>query len=127
MHWNSDIREDLPLPATAIRQILLNLTLNAIQAAGESDNGRAEARIFSNGQQLGMEIRNNGVPIPQADLERIFEPFLTGRTGGTGLGLWITYQIVEQLQGEIIAMSDDDQTLFRITLPFPSPETDPST
>ena len=127
VHWNSDIREDLPLPATAIRQILLNLTLNAIQAAGESDNGRAEVRIFSNGQQLGMEIRNNGVPTPQADLERIFEPFLTGRTGGTGLGLWITYQIVEQLQGEIIAMSDDDQTLFRITLPFPSPETDPPT
>ena len=119
LEWDNRLRGELPLPATAIRQILLNLVLNAVQAAGESPPGEVAVTLERDRRHLRMQVRNSGEPIPQAELERIFEPFRSGRPGGTGLGLWITYQIVEQLAGEIVARSDEAATCFEVSLPFP--------
>jgi len=117
IHWQNDMRSALQLPATAIRQILLNLSLNALQAAAERPDGIVEVVIHATGKELVIEVSNTGIPIPQAELEKIFEPFHTGKAGGTGLGLWITYQVVNQLDGEIVAMSDENRTSFRVSLP----------
>ncbi len=122
-HWHSGIGDELPLPANAVRQILLNLALNAVQAAAESPDGQVEVEIQADDGNLRIAVRNTGAPIDPAELERIFEPFHTRKSGGSGLGLWITYQIVSQLHGEIAARSEGGWTLFLVTLPLLHGET----
>lgn len=117
LEWHNRVGVVLPLPATGVRQILLNLGLNALQAVARDGNGSVRVDIGLEEEGLVLEVQNDGEPIPQAQLEHIFEPFQTGRPGGTGLGLWITYQVVIQLQGEIEVASDSDGTRFRVVLP----------
>lgn len=116
--WHNEIDRPMPLPATAVRQILLNLGLNALQAVAERGGRMARVDIGREGRELVLDIWNDGEPIPEAQLEHIFEPFQSGRPGGTGLGLWITYQVVVQLQGEIEVASDSRGTRFRVILPL---------
>ncbi|RMG35895.1 MAG: sensor histidine kinase [Gammaproteobacteria bacterium] len=118
LSWHNGLQAPLPLPANAVRQILLNLGLNALQAAAGSGGGSVRVDIEQSGRDLILAVSNDGEPIPQSQLEHIFEPFHTGRPGGTGLGLWITYQIVVQLGGEIEVSSDDQGTCFRAVLPL---------
>ena len=51
-------------------------------------------------------------------MEQLFEPFTTSKASGTGLGLWVTYQIVRQLEGEILVRSEDGMTSFEVRLPL---------
>jgi len=51
-------------------------------------------------------------------MEHLFEPFSSKREDGHGLGLWVTWQIVHQLGGEIVAESVPDETRFTVTLPL---------
>jgi len=119
IHWQNGVTTDIALPATAIRQILLNLVLNAVQSASESTEKTVHAAIQVVAGVLRMDIRNSGEPIPDEEMERIFEPFHTRRQGGTGFGLWITYQIVDQLKGEISLQSGQGETRFMVDLPIP--------
>lgn len=118
LEWECTLPKSLPLPSTSIRQILINLVLNAIQAAGRG--GRVSCRIGADPGQVSVEVRNDGRPIPAELLEHLFEPFSTGEDGGSGLGLWVTYQIVDQLRGTIRVRSGPPQTEFRVELPLPS-------
>ena len=114
--WECELDRPLPLPSTSIRQILINLLLNAIQAAGRG--GNVTCRIADNGHQMSLEIRNDGRPIAGEQLDHLFEPFTAGEGGGSGLGLWVTYQIVEQLRGTIRVKSEPPQTEFSVALPL---------
>lgn len=116
LQWTCDLDRSLPLPSTSIRQILINLLLNAIQAAGRG--GNVSCRIADDGHQMSLEIRNNGRSIAADQLEHLFEPFVAGEGGGTGLGLWVTYQIVEQLRGTIRVKSSPPETEFAVALPL---------
>jgi signal transduction histidine kinase len=51
-------------------------------------------------------------------MEHLFEPFTTGREGGHGLGLWVTYQIVRQLNGRIAADCGEGDVRFEVWLPL---------
>ena len=55
-------------------------------------------------------------------LDHLFEPYYTSRNEGSGLGLWVTYQIVRQLGGEIQAVSRDGDTCFVVTFPLTGQE-----
>jgi signal transduction histidine kinase len=68
---------------------------------------------------LRLEVANDGDHIPQEAMERLFEPLASRRDSGHGLGLWVTYQLVHQLGGEIAAESQPGETRFTITLPIP--------
>jgi signal transduction histidine kinase len=120
--WDNDVRRELPLPAHLVRQVLLNLLLNASQAAGE--NGRVHCRVWLHGPSLQIEVGNNGRHIPENEMGYLFEPFSTQSENGHGLGLWVTYQIVQQLGGEIRVESQPGDTRF--TISFPIPEQEPS-
>lgn len=81
-------------------QVLLNITLNALQALGERARGGTVR--FSLGERRRGEapyrvitVSNDGPPVPEADLERIFDPFVTSKPEGAGLGLSIASRIVE--------------------------------
>ena len=113
-----------PLQAAAadLNQALLDLLTNAVAAIEES--GRPDGRIAvatdRAGEEIVVEIRDNGVGIPAEVLPRIFDPFFTTRPvgRGRGLGLSVTHAIVAGHGGRIEVESDPGSgSCFRIVLP----------
>lgn len=102
-----------------IKQVIINLLLNAIQASAHGGSIVAILTIEPESHWVSFELTNFGETVPGADLERIFEPFYTTRAHGTGLGLNIAKRIVEAHGGEIGAESVASQgaTTFQLTLP----------
>lgn len=107
----------LPLPSTLVRQILMNLTLNAVQAVDAE--GHVYVRAYVHGGSLLLLVRNDGATIPAEVMSHLFEPFAHRGESGHGLGLWVTYQIVQQLKGEIAVQSASGETRFTVELPLP--------
>ncbi|MGN2393397.1 sensor histidine kinase, partial [Pelomicrobium sp. G1] len=93
--WDNRIEAPLPLPSTLVRQILLNLLLNATRAV--EAGGRIECGIQVVGERLEIRVSNDGAYIPEHEQQYLFEPFFRLSEDGNGLGLWVTYQIVQQL------------------------------
>jgi signal transduction histidine kinase len=119
MAWSSDIKQPINLPATAIRQILMNLVVNAIQAISDSEkNDEVEVIISLQKQNLKIDVSNSGATISEEMIPHLFEPFTTNRKKGTGLGLWITYQLVKQLGGQIDVSSEANLTHFSVSIPI---------
>jgi len=119
----SDYAEDLPR-VNAVRgqlhQVFVNLITNACNAAGE-DGGVVSARTRRYGNdQVQIVLEDDGIGIPEGDLEQVFDPFFsTRRKGqGTGLGLSIVKNIVEQHEGRIqIESESGGHTTVSIILP----------
>ncbi len=117
----TDVPEGLPivvLDGSQIKQMLVNLVQNAIDAVA----GPGEVRIAVRLRDRGVEIRvaDDGCGIPRSHLNRVFTPFFTTKeTGkGTGLGLAIAYGVVKMHCGEIAVDSEEGKgTEFRIWLP----------
>jgi signal transduction histidine kinase len=116
VEWENRLRTALAVPATPVRQMLINLTLNAVQAGDKG--GTVRCRIAAVDGELDIYVENDGTPIPEEQMGQLFEPFTSSKSSGLGLGLWVTYQIVRQLQGEITVTSEDGITTFRVTLPL---------
>lgn len=112
--------QDLPIASIDVeqmKQVLLNLVLNAIQAMPRG--GEVVLRATRVADSLAVEIQDEGVGIEVLNLERIFDPFFTTRPGGTGLGLSIACQIVNQHGGHIAARRNPDRGMtFTVTLPL---------
>lgn len=108
-----------------LRQVLLDLVTNALQAIEEKGLVQILVRDFDS--DLALEIKDNGSGIQPSDLERIFEPFFTTKPPelGTGLGLSVSRSLVEKLGGELEVESELGKgSLFRVILPrTPQPET----
>jgi PAS domain S-box-containing protein len=110
--------------ADQLRQVFLNLLLNAQQAiktdgAIHISTGPAEQALQPS---VLIEISDSGVGIAEDDIPRIFEPFLTTGKKGTGLGLWVTHDIVRQHGGRIdVSTAQDRGTTFSIVLQVDSP------
>lgn len=115
--WSISTGEPVPLPSTLVRQILINLLLNAIQAA--SDGGHVSLQAAMDGNNLLLRVENDGKTLTSEQMGTLFEPFSRFSEQGNGLGLWITYQIVQQLKGEIKAGADAGLTHFLVLLPLP--------
>lgn len=114
--WHIDLPETLWLPAGLVRQVLINLLLNAIYAT--EAGGHIRVVVSQSDSVLVMTVTNSGPPLPEVIREHLFEPFVSGREGGHGLGLWVTYQTVIQLGGQITADWRDGEVRFTVTLPL---------
>jgi two-component system NtrC family sensor kinase len=114
--WTNEVSESVRLPATFVRQVIINLLLNAVEAIPEQ--GAIDCWFVGRTDHLAIEIGNDGDMIDPKELEHLFEPYYSTRDGGNGLGLWVTYQIVEQLQGEISVETEPGRCVFRVTLPY---------
>lgn len=106
----------LPLPATLVRQILLNLLLNAVDAAAEG--GSVKLTCSNAPGLLRFAVSNDGQHIPEDQMSYLFEPFASNKAKGHGLGLWVVYQIVQQLNGGLLVESTPGSTVFRVEIPY---------
>ncbi|NTV95462.1 MAG: HAMP domain-containing histidine kinase [Thiobacillus sp.] len=109
------VEGEIALPANLVRQVLINLLLNACQAAG-SDG--VQASVGREDGVLVLGVANGGPAIPAEVRDRLFDPFIGSHEDGHGLGLWVTRQIVDQLDGVIEVESSDGLTRFTVTLPI---------
>lgn len=101
-----------------IRQVLLNLLTNAVHAT--KPEGEITVSIEDAGVEVYLKVRDTGQGIPKENLDKIFEPFFSTKSPGkgTGLGLYVTRRIVENLGGSIDCQSRYGQgTEFRVKLP----------
>ena len=114
--WENDIDGTVPLPSTLVRQATINLLLNAAQAVPRGGRIRAQFQSFESG--LVILVSNEGDEIDAETLDHLFEPYYGHRTGGSGMGLWVTHQIVQQLGGDISVHSEPGETQFKVELPF---------
>jgi signal transduction histidine kinase len=107
---------DVLIDSDKMKQVFINLLQNAI------DNVRDGGRVWltSSRFERTVEIRvgNDGPPIEKTMLDRLFIPFATTRSSGSGLGLAVTYEIVYEHGGTIDVRSGEKETVFLISLPM---------
>jgi len=107
---------DLAIDGNRVRQVIWNLVLNAAQATAESGHICIRVRPWEAGWE--MDVEDEGVGIPMEQIDRIFDPFYTTRSGGTGLGLANVERIVRAHNGDVSVRSKEGEgTCF--TLRFP--------
>lgn len=122
IHISLEAAEDIPKIETdrgKLQEIFLNLTNNAFAALADGGHLDIHARQKDSYNVL-VTVADDGCGIPKEDRERIFEPFFSTKTkkGGTGLGLFLTYNFVRELGGEITVDSKPGKgTTFTILLP----------
>ncbi|MEN3190184.1 MAG: ATP-binding protein [Atribacterota bacterium] len=103
-----------------IRQILMNIIINAIQAIPEKGEIKikAEKDFIRENPAIKLVVEDNGIGIAAQDLNQIFDPFFSTKEQGSGLGLSIVYKLIEGHQGEIKVESKEGKgTKFIIILP----------
>jgi two-component system sensor histidine kinase HydH len=104
------------LDASTMVQCLLNLVINAADAAGAG--GRIEVRLAARGDDVVIEVHDNGPGVPPAQRQKIFEPFHTTKDGGSGLGLVSVKVCAEEHHGRVeVLESDLGGACFRLVLP----------
>ncbi|WP_416731285.1 histidine kinase N-terminal domain-containing protein [Fictibacillus sp. JL2B1089] len=106
--------------SSQIKQVLLNILVNAVEElSGWSGERKIKVSLKKNeDNNAELSICNNGNPIPDYLLENVFEPFVTTKSLGTGLGLSVCKQIVEKHNGTIEVSSSRHDTCFTIKFPI---------
>lgn len=104
-----------------IQQIFLNLVINAMQAMSTKQKGTLTVTLRMDEGYIMASFHDNGIGIAPKILPRIFEPFFTTKGNqGTGLGLSVSYSIIQEYGGEIAVESKENEgTTFTIWLPLP--------
>ncbi len=124
-----DVQLDLGIPAAypidsaALQQIIVNITMNAMQAMPEG--GSLTVATSVEGGMAVLSFKDSGPGIAAENLPRIFDPFFTTKDvgEGTGLGLAVTYSLVQRMNGVILVESSEGQgTCFIVRLPI-TPDT----
>ena len=117
------ISEHYQLDTEALKQIIINIGLNAIQAM--PTGGKLIVSADRHGDNLYLVIKDTGMGIAKDTMTHIFDPFFTTKDvgEGTGLGLAVTYSLVQQLKAEIFVESEEGAgTTFTIRFPIQHPE-----
>jgi signal transduction histidine kinase len=119
--------EEIPMVeclAGKINQVFMNIISNGVQALLDHPIEGREPELsintFMKDEMVTIEIRDNGIGMPESVKEKIFEPFFTTKAvgQGTGLGLSIVYTIIENHKGSIAVDSEyKEGTVFTISLP----------
>jgi signal transduction histidine kinase/CheY-like chemotaxis protein len=123
-HHHVALRQDLcpDLPAVfgdpdELAQVFMNIVLNGVDAMPEGGTLHVSSRIAAGGQ-LAVDISDTGPGIPSKYLDCVFEPFFSSKEDGSGLGLFISHNIVERHGGEVTVQSKEGEgTTFTVWLP----------
>ncbi len=123
-------KEFEPLPLITvdkeqIKQVILNLLMNAIQAMTGGGKLGMSGRLSKDGDWVELAIQDSGVGIPPEDIDKLFDPFFSKREGGIGLGLSIAHRIIDQHHGKIgVESTPGKGTRFTLSLPVCTEEKD---
>jgi len=98
-----------------LEQVIFNLVRNALEA---SDAPKITIKTHATGTYASLEVSDDGPGIPNDLKSRIFDPFVTGRPEGTGLGLALCQRLVEEMEGNLTLLDNTTETTFRLTLPL---------
>ncbi|GAA3571959.1 HDOD domain-containing protein [Marinobacter xestospongiae] len=115
------VAADITVPRSQLRQLIINLVRNAAEALGE--RGRVWLRtitpVWQNGQRwVELSVEDDGPGLPPGVQQRLFQPVSSTKgCGHSGLGLSITKQLVDDMEGHISCRTGDSGTQFRILLP----------
>lgn len=116
--FSSDVEEML-LDANQMEQVFVNLFLNAVEAIQERGVITVRSFFKQNKKSVVVEIEDTGCGIAPENIGRIFEPFFSSKTNGTGLGLAVSFGIVQKHEGNIKVRSDVGRgTCFIVELPL---------
>jgi two-component system, NtrC family, sensor kinase len=110
---------------TALKQVFLNVINNALDAVEGEVAPIITVRSESEGNHVKVEIEDTGMGIPDAIIDKIFEPYFTTKEQGKGMGLGLAlcYELLSKMGGSIVAESKPGQgSLFRILLPLENAE-----
>ncbi|MDX8388303.1 MAG: ATP-binding protein [Ghiorsea sp.] len=114
---------DILVHAGRLRQAFENLWSNAIEAGSDLIvwETRVEHNVFLSGHKgvvLSVRVISNGQEIPEHIRSRMFDPYVTGKTRGNGLGLSIVQQVVQEHGGKVMVQSELMRTAFTLYLPI---------
>lgn len=119
--FDADVEPALEVSADPeqLFRILLNLVRNAADAVVRSPDSGIRISARRSASAVTIDVADNGVGIPRALQEKLFQPFaLTSRPGGTGLGLAIARELARAHGGDVVLVSTGSSgTVFRVTLP----------
>ena len=102
-----------------MKQVILNLLLNAVQAMPKGGHLALKGHIPKDDRWIKLLIQDSGVGIPGGDIHKLFDPFFTTKEGGIGLGLSIAHRIIDQHHEKIEVESPPGKgTLFTVWLPI---------
>ena len=105
-----------------LQQAFYNLILNACEALAEdktNKNPMIQISVYPISEhEMCLKIADNGIGIEREKLNKIFQPFWTGKAKGTGLGLGVTKKIVQQFNGKIFVSSRNKFTCFTLIFPL---------
>ena len=120
---NIDIASKLPdvfINSVQIQQVLVNLMKNACEAMMDSDTKRLDilAQVVS-GDHVEVQVRDTGHGLSDTDIDNLFVPFSSGKSGGMGVGLSISQSIITHHEGQIWARQNKPKgSVFHFTLPI---------
>ena len=122
----TDLADNLTIIASdqaKLQQVFLNLISNAIDAIGH--DGTIIVKSWQDSAKIFVSIEDDGPGMSEENQKKIFDPFFTTKeTGkGTGLGLWVTYNIIDKMDGAIHVKSEEGKgTVFTVEIPIVIPE-----
>lgn len=101
-----------------LRQVFINIFKNALEAIGTNGNILVSSNIVE-GQSVQLVISDSGCGMSKETVEKMFEPFFTTKDQGNGIGMMVTYDIIQEHKGKIHVTSEPDfGTTITITLPL---------
>jgi two-component system NtrC family sensor kinase len=122
----TELTDNLPIIAgdqAQLQQVFLNLISNAVDAIGR--DGLIEVRSRRIDSQIWVVVKDNGPGIPEDQQKRVFDPFFSTKVSGkgTGLGLWVSYNIMEKMGGTITFKSQPGKGCsFTVIIPIKIPD-----
>ncbi|MCY8309987.1 sporulation two-component system sensor histidine kinase KinE [Bacillus vallismortis] len=115
-----DLMDDIPpiyCEPNQLKQVFINILKNAIEVMPDGGNISVTIRTLDQEHVL-ISLKDEGVGMSEDKVRRLGEPFYTTKERGTGLGLMVSYKIIEEHQGEIMVESEEGKgTVFHLTLP----------
>lgn len=113
-----DLDKKVTIDGEALRQVVMNLSLNAIHAM--PDGGVLSIQTWTEGDLIHLQVSDTGTGISKENIQKIFDPFFTTKDvgEGTGLGLSVSYSLIERMGGNITVESKEGKgTSFLVVIP----------
>jgi len=120
IEYEEVIASDLEIPVAPhdLEELFLNTMINAIQAM--ENGGQLKVSAWKEGSAVILQIQDTGIGIPNDKISKVFNLFYSTKKAGegTGLGMWMSYELVAKYKGKILLESEEGiGTIVSITIP----------